>query len=63
MRESTVKGCNLPCCLFLPHQVRVPMDEVPTVVRQLVDGQTSWQDVQQRYPAQQATAEEDGDTN
>jgi hypothetical protein len=39
-------------------QVRVPLDEVPGVVRQLVDGTVSWQQVQEKYPAQGATQDE-----
>jgi hypothetical protein len=38
-------------------QVRVPVAEVAGVVRQLVDGTTSWQQVQGSYPAVQRAAE------
>jgi hypothetical protein len=39
-------------------QVRVPLGEVAGVVRQLVDGAVSWQQVQEKYPAQGATQDE-----
>lgn len=39
-------------------QVRVPAAELPALVRRLVDGETSWADVAQKYPAQAAQADE-----
>ncbi len=41
-------------------QVRVPGAEVHLIVRSLVDSLTSWQDALAKYPAQKASAEEDG---
>ena len=38
-------------------QVRVPADEIPSVVRALVDGKRDWASVQASYPAQAAPAE------
>ena len=38
-------------------QVRVPIDEVPAVVKALVDGKRDWSSVQGSYPAQAAPAE------
>ena len=35
-------------------QVRVPIDEVAEVLRQLTDMQSSWQEVSGKYPAQQS---------
>lgn len=37
-------------------QVRVPIPEVPTVIRALVLGSTSWQEVEAKYPKQEAKA-------
>jgi len=36
-------------------QVRIPIPEVPGVVRALVDSQTSWEEVAAKYPAQKQT--------
>jgi hypothetical protein len=36
-------------------QVRIPISEVPGVVRALVDSQTSWEEVAAKYPAQKQT--------
>lgn len=38
-------------------QVRVPADEIPAVVKALVDGKRDWASVQASYPAQAAPAE------
>jgi hypothetical protein len=40
-------------------QVRIHEDKVAEVVRQLVAGALSWEQVQAAYPAQQAATEED----
>ena len=39
-------------------QVRVPVTEIATVVRSLVDGATSWDEVQAKYPAQKTAGDE-----
>jgi hypothetical protein len=38
--------------------VRVPVDELPLLLRRLVDGDTTWAEVAAQYPAQAATGEE-----
>jgi glycyl-tRNA synthetase len=38
-------------------QVRVPLEEVPGLLRKLTDMQVSWADVQGKYPQQAAPAE------
>ena len=40
-------------------QVRVPSAEVPGVIKGLIDGGASWEEVQAKYPAQEKAA--DGD--
>jgi glycyl-tRNA synthetase len=35
-------------------QVRVPTADVAGVIRRLVDGETSWDDVREKYPEQAA---------
>ncbi|KAK9823739.1 hypothetical protein WJX72_005053 [[Myrmecia] bisecta] len=40
-------------------QVRVPVPEVPQLLRQLSDMTTTWQTVQDRYPAQQQPADDE----
>jgi hypothetical protein len=37
-------------------QVRVPIPEIASVIRALVDGASSWDDVKGKYPAQAAPA-------
>jgi hypothetical protein len=39
-------------------QVRVPVADVPGVVRKLVDSQLSWQEVAAKYPQQKAAEDE-----
>lgn len=39
-------------------QIRVPMGEIPAVIKALVDGPSSWQEVASKYPGQK-TADED----
>ena len=39
--------------------MRVPIDELPSVVRRLVDGELAWTDVAATYPAQAPAAEEE----
>lgn len=38
-------------------QVRVPIEEVPQLLRQLTDMDISWDQVQAKYPAQQSGTE------
>jgi glycyl-tRNA synthetase len=40
-------------------QVRVPVEELPQVVRRLTDMELSWAEVAAKYPAQAAAAEDD----
>lgn len=40
-------------------QVRIPSAEVPGVLRALVDMNTSWEEVQAKYPAQQAAGDDE----
>lgn len=44
-------------CMWV--QVRVPLDELPGVVRRLVDNELSWAEVAAQYPAQAAAADAD----
>lgn len=37
-------------------QIRVSIDEVASVVKEVTDGQSTWADVQWRYPAHMATS-------
>ena len=39
-------------------QVRVPLSEIASVIRALVDGATSWESVLAKFPAQASAAEE-----
>ncbi len=39
-------------------QVRVPLAELPGLVRRLTDMELSWQDVQVQYPAQAQASDE-----
>jgi glycyl-tRNA synthetase len=40
-------------------QVRVPVDEMPGLLRALTDMETTWEDVAGKYPAQEVNTEED----
>ena len=39
-------------------QVRVPLSEIASVVRALVDGAMTWEAAQAKFPAQASSAEE-----
>ena len=41
-----------------PAQIRVPVAELPALVRSLVDGQSTWEAARGQYPAQEAAADE-----
>eukprot|EP01023_Acetabularia_acetabulum_P067871 TRINITY_DN9484_c0_g1_i2.p1 TRINITY_DN9484_c0_g1~~TRINITY_DN9484_c0_g1_i2.p1 ORF type:complete len:299 (+),score=69.26 TRINITY_DN9484_c0_g1_i2:121-1017(+) len=43
---------------FTMAQIRVPKTEVAILIKQLVDTETSWEEVQSKYPSQQANDEE-----
>ncbi len=44
-------------------QVRVPTAEIAALIRSLVDGNTSWEDVQAKYPAQAPVADGEGEAD
>ena len=42
-------------------QVRVPIPEVPTVIRALVNGTLSWEEVESKFPKQEAKATDEAE--
>jgi hypothetical protein len=45
--------------LLLPPQVRVPVEEIASLIRRLVDSAISWEQVAAQYPAQKAAEQEE----
>lgn len=52
-------ACRKPWCQTCLQQVRVPLVEVPGLLRQLSDMVTTWEAVCQKYPAQAPVADAD----